>query len=316
MFNYMHGLQRERFAKFVAEHAVVLHAGSDSTPMRLSTSGTGNTGSLEIYVRTLVARSENGTEMKFIPELSRPENSTAAGVLSTITPADLFIPEFVSRPGFRILMITMGGIATNRAALRLLVSELQAHQQLLVITSICSSHTLSNATRWGMGTFPYGKYLRTSHVLDAVKHRGFEAHVAKFATHLPISVKHRGFTHPDCFVDHAASDGARKNPTDETTSANKTDNPLVEIWRKFTDFVKGQKGPFSKKSPRADSDNLAKKCAELWPLGPPSRGNLWHCAEGKTSADYLEVISSMFGHSIPLPVSSRWYGSAFKPKLS
>ena len=112
--NYMYGLQRGRFSAFAAERAVVIHAWFDSTHMRLSNSGVGNTGSVEIYVRAIVGRSENGTEMKFIPELSRPGNSTAAGALSTIIPDGLFIPEFVSRPGFRILTITMNGIPTNR----------------------------------------------------------------------------------------------------------------------------------------------------------------------------------------------------------
>ena len=120
---------------------------------------------------------------------------------------------------------------------------------------------------------------------------------------------------PDKFLDYAEAIGAGGTKIDENTPENGR-GAVYDIWMKFTDLVKGKKGPFSKKPHVADSDNLAKKCAELWAIWPPSRGDLRRCAEGGASTDYQAVISILFAHSIPLPVSSRRYGRALYPILA
>ena len=65
------------------------------------------------------------------------------------------------------------------AAARVIVVELRIYPDLLAITRICSSRTISNAARWGLGSFPFGEYLMTSHGLDAVRCRKFGRHVEK-----------------------------------------------------------------------------------------------------------------------------------------
>ena len=165
------------FARFVAEKAVVPQLPFDSTPTRLSATGYGNEKSVDVYVRPLTDRSEQGGEMKYIPEVRVPANSSTAGVASTIKVADLFVEEFTRRPGSRVLLINADAVPTNKAAIRMLVSELQIPPAVIVLPSVCSSRTLSNGARGGFGYFPYGLYLRAAHGLDAVRCRDFHQHV-------------------------------------------------------------------------------------------------------------------------------------------
>ena len=147
--------------------------------MRLRTTGYGNAKSVEVYVRIVVARAANGGERKYFSELIAPECSSTSGVLPTIPISEIFAEDLMHRPGFRVLMITTDAIPTNKSAARMLIAELQIYPQLIILPAICSSHTLRNATKWGLGEFPYGLYLRTSQGLGAVRCRNFGERVDK-----------------------------------------------------------------------------------------------------------------------------------------
>ena len=307
-------VSRGQFALFVKNKATILQVSSDSTPMRLSTSPIGSAGSLEVYARSITARAPDGEEMKYIPELILPVNSTAAGVMSSIMIKDLFIEELMSRPGFRVLLLVMDGIPTNRAAARMLVSELQIYPELLVLTSLCTSHTLSLGTKWGLGTFPYGKYLRTAHGLEAVRCRNFKGHAQRMIRG-GAPLLNEPLVQSDTFLDYVsaiqdeyrAPIAAQEHIDSPRQLLPDGRPPIHDIWKKFTRLVIGQRGPFQRKPKRNHENDLASRCFELWPLGPPMRGEFWYCPPGKSVADYTSVISELFGYSIPVPVSSRWY---------
>ena len=138
MHKYAVDTMEEKFRLFLREKAVTLHLFFDSTPMRLSSSGYGNTKTVEVYVRLLVARAADGEEMKYFPELSAPECSSTFGVMSTIPLSGIFMGDFTHRPGFRVLLITTDGIPTNKASIRLLTAELQKLSSIIS----CSCHML------------------------------------------------------------------------------------------------------------------------------------------------------------------------------
>ena len=309
---------RERFSRFVREKAALLHLALDSTPMRLSSTGYGNATSVEIYVRTLVARSQNGEEMKYMPVLSHPTDSTASGVLSTIPLKELFIEDLVSRPCFKFLLITTDGAPTNKAAIRLLVSELQVHKQLIILPSVCSPHTLSNAIRWGLGDFPFGKYLRTSHGLDAARRRDFAGRVNLMLRFHDPPERH-SLLDSNTFLQYVEAISKERN-INEITWGPSSDNEVPsllnapcekqrirDLWISFAKLVKGQRGPFSKAGAGKEVVNLGIRCADLWPLGPSNHGELRYCVEGKTREDYIQASPELFSPTVPTPVASRWY---------
>ena len=94
--------------------------------------------------------------MTYYPELFAPENSKTSGILAGLAVADLFIDEFVSNTGFKVLMLYCDGASANLAALRMLCTELNAHKTLLVVPIVCAAHALNNAVIWGLGSFRYG----------------------------------------------------------------------------------------------------------------------------------------------------------------
>ena len=224
--------------------------------MRLSTTGQGNTKAVEVYVRLITARSEDGEEMKYLPEVSSPANSPSAGVASTIKVADLFIEEFARRPGFRVLLIDADAAPTNKAAIRMLVAELQVSPSLIVIPSICSSHTLSNATRWGLGDFPYGLYLRTSHGLDAVRCRDFHQHV-DYTIRYVAPMMGESLLQSGTFEDYVGHVQDEYAPNNDCQPGNQLIERPVDggkavrdMWTLFAKLVTGQRGPFSRSGRR------------------------------------------------------------------
>ena len=88
-------------------------------------------GSREVYAWTLTATNAEGKEMKLYPKLAMPTSSTAGGILSTIPLKQLFIEDFVSDGAFKILLISTDGINSNKAAMRLLLSELTKYNNRL-----------------------------------------------------------------------------------------------------------------------------------------------------------------------------------------
>ena len=211
--------------------------------------------------------------MKFTPELSAPHNSTAAGALSSIPIKDLFIEELTSRPGFRVLLLTMGGIPTNKAAARMLVSELQIYPDLLVLTSLCSSQMVCNATRWGLGIFPHGKYPRAPRGLEAVLSRNFRGHVDKMLKGAALLLN-EPLAQSDSFDAYVGDIQDEYLPNidahENTRSPQEFPPPdgrpgIRDIWKKFARLVTGQRGTFAKKPKRADKDDLANRCFELGP---------------------------------------------------
>ena len=316
MHLYMRETTKEIFTRFVAEKAVVVQLSFDSTPMRLSTTGLGNTKAVEVYVRHITARSADGEEMKYIPEVSVPANSSSAGVASTIKVEDLFIEEFTRRPGFRVLLINADAIPTNKAAVRMLVAELQVSPSLIVLPSICSSRTLSNATRWGLGDFPYGLYLRTAHGLDAVRCRDFHQHVDSMLRY-KAPMMGDSLLQSETFMDYAGRVQDEYAPgIDCLIGDQPSERPadgrhaIRDMWTLFVKLVTGQRGPFARRGAREKSAELAARCAVLWPLGPPKHGELWYCTAGKTRDDYATALYDLFAYTVPVPVSSRWYDAS------
>ena len=81
-------------------------------------------------------------------------------------------------PGFKFFfLINCDGANTNRKAVRVLLSELQNRRDLLAVVIFCSAHVMNRAAKWGIGVFFYGDFLGCCHVLQAAKHRNFDAHV-------------------------------------------------------------------------------------------------------------------------------------------
>ena len=107
MHLYMRETMKEKFARFVAEKAVVMQLSFDSTPMRLSATGLGNTKAVEVYVRHITARPADGEEMKYIPEVSAPANSPTAGVASTIMVEDLLSKNSHVAHAFARFLLTL-----------------------------------------------------------------------------------------------------------------------------------------------------------------------------------------------------------------
>ena len=82
--------------------------------------------------------------------------------------------------------ITSDGTNSNRAAIRMMTSELQKWPKLLVFTSICSARGVNNASRWGLGDYPYGSMLRAADVFDAVRGRKVSHLVSKCMINNPL----------------------------------------------------------------------------------------------------------------------------------
>ena len=70
--------------------------------MRLTSNPSGRASRAEVYVRTIVSRSADGEELKYLPTLSAPMDIATSGILSTIRIGDIPPPgaSFATRiPG-------------------------------------------------------------------------------------------------------------------------------------------------------------------------------------------------------------------------
>ena len=128
IYRYGKEYLRQIFIQFLREEAVVMSLAFDSTPMKIFTLQK-RVGSREVYAWTLTAANAEGKEMKLHPMLALPLSSKASGILSTFPIKDLFLDDFLSRPGFRILLISSDGVNSNKAAIRTLVAELSRYKQ-------------------------------------------------------------------------------------------------------------------------------------------------------------------------------------------
>ena len=126
-----------------------------------------------------------GETMHFYPRIALPAACNAAGILGTIPISSLFVKELTASPGFKMIMVNMDGAATNKAALRMLRTELQRYEQLIVAPVLCSAHSMNNAVKWGLGTFPYGPYLRTAHCFESTARPDAIIHVDRMLDGVP-----------------------------------------------------------------------------------------------------------------------------------
>ena len=165
------------------EKAVILSVSLDGTAMRVMQSG--RASKAEVYVIALQARSASGETMHFYPRIALPAACNAAGILGTIPISSLFVKELTASPGFKMIMVNMDGAATNKAALRMLRTELQRYEQLIVAPVLCSAHSMNNAVKWGLGTFPYGPYLRTAHCFESTARPDAIIHVDRMLDGVP-----------------------------------------------------------------------------------------------------------------------------------
>ena len=239
--------------------------------MRLSTTGYGDAKSVEVYVMLLAARAPNGEERKYLPELSAPECSSASGFLSAIPLSEIFVADLMHRPGFRVLMITAGAIPTNKSAIRALIAELQVYPQLIILPTICSPHTLCNATKWVIGEFPYGVYLGTAHGLGAVRCRDFDDRIDRMLR-FDAPLLGESLLASNTFVDYVGCiQNAYTVPASSSTNNPGTDAfdgrvAMRDICRLFAKLVTGRRGPFAKEG--------VQKRRRIYPTGASICGHL------------------------------------------
>ena len=280
----------------------------------------GRAKSSEIFARTLEAYSADGKHMMSYPTLSTPHATTTSGVLSAIPLKELHIDDLMSKGGFKFLFLKCDAANTNKAAAKVLLSELKPVKELLVVMQICAVHVLNTATIWGLGMFPYGSLLRTAHVYESRHFKGLDDHIESMlctavklkpdpimdsenSEHLPCGVI-TDFCEWDATT--PAIPHAQNYP--ETGVELKTDQShMIRIWRKLLPLIMGQKGPFHKEGSRVKSIEASFLCNNLWPDGPPYMHQEWTCTPGYSSSDYKRALGLIFGKTMPLPVASRWY---------
>ena len=172
------------------------------------------------------------------------------------------------RPGFRFLMVSCDGINTNRAAARILPTELHPRKTLLCLMRVFEAHTINNSSKWGLGCYAYGSLLRLGHAVDSVKH----CCVQQF-----VSTKFRSWKDQpaDPVLESTAAleyyHATARQPALEDASLDQT--PAVSmrfeqtknarVWVQFSRYVCGQKGPFAKLGVSKKADEVAKMCNKL-----------------------------------------------------
>ena len=162
-----------KFMTFVADKAALLQTAFGGTPMRLFREDH-RSGNREIYARTLDARSPTGETSEMIPHLSSPADSETYGVLSAIHAGGLFVEELMtSREGFKFLMVSHGGVDTNRSDTKSLLSEMR-DRTLPLQVHVCEARAINNSTKWGIGFYAYGNLLggiSRNRISEALVHR-------------------------------------------------------------------------------------------------------------------------------------------------
>ena len=132
IYRYSKEYLEDAFKEFITTLAVVMCLAFDGTPLRLRREDS-KAGNTNVYVRTLTAYSINGDSISIQPELSFPSDSKVSGILSTVPTSKLWIEELAGKPQFSILMISCDAANVNRAAVRMLFSQLHPHKTLLCV---------------------------------------------------------------------------------------------------------------------------------------------------------------------------------------
>ena len=248
----------EVFREFIQHHALTLQAFLDGAPMKLFHEG--RSVNVEVYCRMLLARDASGACKRSFPVLAIPPDSTAAGILSILPLRALRIEDFALKPGFKFLLINCDGANTNRKAVRILMSELQWHRDLLVVVISCTAHAMNRAAKWGLGVFYYGDFLRCCHVLQAVKHRNFGVHVRNMLMSPVLGDSQlMGQTAQDYMqavqfqYGHARGiDECYPQPAHSSEPPHAIAEPELPseniLWRRLVRLVLGDRGPFTKRS--------------------------------------------------------------------
>ena len=246
------------FREFVRQHALVLQAIVDGTPMKLFHEG--RSVNVEVYCRMLLARDGSGVCKRSYPVLAVPPDSTAAGIFSILPLRSLHIEELTMRPGFKFFLINCDGANTNRKAVRMLMSELQNRREMLVVVIFCSAHSMNRAVKWGLGVFYYGDFLRCCHVLQAVKHRNFDDYVRTMLRKAVLDDSQLMSETAQSYMRAVQFqyDMAHNVDISELSHAQPSE-PLRDsvspelsreniIWRRLVRLILGDKGPYAPKS--------------------------------------------------------------------
>ena len=126
IYDYGTSYLEDEFAAFVSQKAVILSVSLDGTAMRLMQGG--RASNAEVYVVALTSRSASGESISMCPRVVLPSSRNAAGILGTIPISSLFIKELTSTPGFKMVFVIMDSAVTNKAALRMLRTEIQRNR--------------------------------------------------------------------------------------------------------------------------------------------------------------------------------------------
>lgn len=89
IYRYAKEFTRECFRQFTKQRDVAPQLFRDSTSTKICTCGRLTT--VEVYARTLVARSANGDTMRVPPDLTMPPYAKASGVLAEVPICSLYI---------------------------------------------------------------------------------------------------------------------------------------------------------------------------------------------------------------------------------
>ena len=102
------------------------------------------------------------------PQITRATEHSALGVLGALRLGELPLEEMCAgRLSFKYLMFRADGVCTNQALIKWACDESKELDNLLIYSSICSYHSIPNATKWALGDYNYGSILRVCHVCDA-----------------------------------------------------------------------------------------------------------------------------------------------------
>ena len=115
--------------------------------------------SKETYARTLTARSHDGESCELLRELSFPPEPKTSGVIASIRVEGIQLDEFVNpKEVFRFFTISRGGVNTNRAAIRVLFTEIHGRRALLYLAHIREARTVNNSPKWVYDRTHTGSY--------------------------------------------------------------------------------------------------------------------------------------------------------------
>ena len=74
--------------------------------------------------------------------------------------------------GFKTIVLNCDGPNGNKAAIRILTSDLQIYDRLLIFANICSARSINNSDKLGLRDYSYGSAIRNPRVSDSVRDSG------------------------------------------------------------------------------------------------------------------------------------------------